>query len=139
MKDFINIDSPKNNVENDGLSNKLLNKSFYPILSLSVYNYLDYTDFFIFIQSKRIRKKAIVVITTIPITTGTLLIVTIETTTMLETRSNQIDPLKNAENTSNFKIQFYNDVIVIKELGDIDIIILNDKTAIPEVITLEIL
>ncbi len=36
-------------MEDDGLSIKLLNKGFYSILPLSVYDYLDYTDFFILI------------------------------------------------------------------------------------------
>src|SRR6266566_198907 len=47
LEDFIDIDGLENNMENDRLSNKLLNENFYFILLLSVYNYLDYTDFFI--------------------------------------------------------------------------------------------
>ncbi len=68
-----------------------------------------------------------------------MLVATTETIVILGTRLNQISPLKNAENISNFKIQFYNDVIVIKELNDIDIITLNDKVAMLETTILEIL
>ena len=49
LKDFINIDGLENDIKNDRLSNKPLNKNFYLILLLSVYDYLDYIDFFIFI------------------------------------------------------------------------------------------
>ncbi len=144
-----------------------MNKSFYPTPPPSVHNYLNYTDFFILIQSKEIRKRAIAVITTIPITAGTPLATTAKTAAMPrkgaitvitaipvtagtplttttetavtpETRSNQIDPLKGAGNTLNLKVRFYNDIIVIKESNDIDIITLNDKTAMPETTTLEI-
>ena len=48
IKDFINIDGPEDDVEDDGLSIKLLNEGFYLILLLSVYNYLNYIDFFYF-------------------------------------------------------------------------------------------
>ncbi len=87
MKDFIDIDSPEDDIKNDGLSNKPLDKSFYFILLPSVYNYLDYTDFFIFIRFEGIEKRAIAVITTMSITVGTLLITTVEIITIPGTRS----------------------------------------------------
>ena len=139
MKDFININSLKNDVENDGLSNKPLNESFYFIPLLSVHDYLDHTDFFILIQSKRMGKETIAVITAMLVTAGTLLIIMTETTATPGTRSDQIGPSKGAGNTSGLKVRFYNDVIVIKELDDIDIIVLNDKAAMSGVTTLEVL
>jgi len=71
MEDFIDIDGPKNDMENDRLSIKPLNEGFYLILPLSVYNYLDYTDFFILIRFEGVGKGAIVVITAISVTAGT--------------------------------------------------------------------
>ncbi len=88
MEDFIDIDGPKDNVEDDKLSNKPLGKSFYFILPPSVYNYLDYIDFFISIQSKRVGKRAIIVIIIIFVTAGTLLTVTAETVTTPEIKLN---------------------------------------------------
>ncbi len=84
-------------------------------------------------------KRAIAVIVVMPITAGTPLTVTAETTATPETRSNQINLLKNAGNTLNFKVRFYNDVIVIKESSDIDITTLNNKAAILGTTTLETL
>src|SRR6266699_4209685 len=46
LKDFIDIDGPEDDIEDDRLSNKLLDEGFYPILPPSVYDYLDYIDFF---------------------------------------------------------------------------------------------
>ncbi len=139
MKDLIDIDSLEDNVEDNRLSNKPLDKGFYLILLLSVYNYLDYTDFFIFIWSKGVGKGAIAVITVMFVTAGTLLIATAETVVTPGTRLNQISLSKSVENTSSFKVRFYNDIIVIKKLNDIDIMVLNDKVTMPGVITLEIL
>ena len=48
-----------------------------------VYDYLDHTDFFIFIRFKRVEKGAIVVIAAMPITTGTLLTATVEIAAIL--------------------------------------------------------
>jgi len=76
----MDIDGPEDDVEDDGLSNKSLNESFYLILPLSVYDYLDYTDFFIFIRFKEVEKGAITVIAAMLITAGTPLITTAETT-----------------------------------------------------------
>ena len=84
MEDFIDIDGPEDNIEDDRLSNKLLDKSFYFILPLSVYDYLDYIDFFISIRFERMGKEAIVVITAISVTIGTPLIITTETTAIPE-------------------------------------------------------
>ena len=67
------------------------------------------------------------------------LIIITEITATLETRSNQIGLLKGAGNISNFKVRFYNDIIVIKKSNDIDIITLNDKAAMLKTITLKIL
>src|SRR6266699_2620328 len=67
LKDFINIDSPEDDIEDDRFSNKPLDKGFYLILPLSVYDYLDYIDFFIFIRSKGMEKKVITVIIAISI------------------------------------------------------------------------
>ena len=83
MENLIDIDGPEDDVEDDGLSNKLLDESFYLILPPSIYDYLDYTDFFIPIRSKGVGKKAIAVITVIPITAGTSLAITVETAVML--------------------------------------------------------
>ena len=88
MEDLIDIDSPKNDIEDDGLSNKLLNESFYLILPLSVYDYLDYTEFFISIRSEGVRKGAIAVIAVIPITAETPLTATAEIAATSGTRSN---------------------------------------------------
>ncbi len=131
MEDFIDIDGSEDDVENDGLSNKPLDESFYPIPPLSVYNYLDYTDFFILIRSEGVGKKTIAVITAISIIAGTPLITTAETIVTSKTRLNQINPSKNAGNTLSFKVRFYNNIIVIKELDDIDITALNNKIAMP--------
>ncbi len=168
MEDLIDIDGPKDNIKNNRLSNKPLDKSFYLILPPSVHNYLNYIDFFISIRSKEVEKRAIAVITAIlitvktpltttvktavtpgkrvitiiiamPVTAGTPLTTTAETTAIPGTRSNQINPSKNTENTSSFKVRFYNDIIVIKESDDIDITALNDKITMPGTITLEIL
>ncbi len=139
MEDLINIDDLENDIKNDGLSNKLLNESFYSILLPSVYNYLDYTDFFILIRSEGVGKEVIAVITAIPITAGTPLAATAETTVIPKTRSNQINPSKGARNTSGLKVRFCNNVIVIKELSDIDITALNDKATMPGATTLETL
>ncbi len=69
-------------MKDNGLSNKLLGESFYFILPPSVYNYLDYTDFFIFIRSKGVKKVAIAVITAMFVIVGTPLITTVETVAM---------------------------------------------------------
>jgi len=193
----MDIDGPKDDVEDDGLSNKLLDKSFYPIPLLLVHDYLNYTDFFIFIRSEEVGKGAIAVIAampitvgtpliataetaetpgkgvmaviaTMPVTAGTLLAATAETTatsgkraiaviiTMLVmagtplaataetavtpgTRLDQISLSKGVGNTLGLKVRFYNNVIVIKESGDIDITALNDKATMPEATTLEVL
>ena len=79
MKDLIDIDGLKDNVKDNGLSNKLLDESFYFILLPSVYDYLNYTDFFIFIRSKGVGKEIITVITVILITAGTPLAAITET------------------------------------------------------------
>ncbi len=168
MEDFIDIDGFEDDVKDNGLLNKLLDKSFYFILLPSVYNYLDYTDFFIFIRFEGMEKKAIVVIiamfvtvgtllvataetvimpgkraiaviTVMLITAGTLLITTAKTTVTLGTRSDQIGLLKNAGSTLSLKVRFCNDVIVIKKLDDIDITALNNKVAMSEITILEIL
>jgi len=78
LENFINIDGSEDDVENNKLSNKLLGKSFYLILPLSVYDYLDYTDFFIFIRFEGVRKRAIAVITAMFVTAGTPLATTAE-------------------------------------------------------------
>ncbi len=83
-------------------------------------------------------KGTIVVITAISITVGTPLVVTTETTITPRMRSNQIDLSKDAGNTLSLKVRFYNDVIVIKESGDIDIIVLNDKATMLKATTLEV-
>ena len=88
MEDFIDIDSPEDDIEDDGLSNKLLDKSFYFILPLLIYNYLDYIDFFIFIRFKKVGKKVIAVIIAISITVGTPLVATVEIAVTLRTKSN---------------------------------------------------
>ncbi len=80
LKDFIDIDGSKDDVEDNGLSNKLLDKSFYFILLLSIHDYLDYTDFFIFIRFEEVGKGAIAVIAAMLITAGTPLTATAETT-----------------------------------------------------------
>ena len=49
-------------MEDDGLLIKPLDEGFYFILLSSVYNYLDYIDFFIFIWFKEMGKGAIAVI-----------------------------------------------------------------------------
>jgi len=82
-------------------------------------------------------KRVITVITVIFIITGIPLAITAEITVTLRTRSNQINLSKNVGSILNFKIRFYNDVIVIKELNNIDITVLNDKTAMPGTTTLE--
>ncbi len=86
MKDLIDIDNLEDDIKDNKLSNKLLNKGFYLILTLSVYNYLNYTDFFIFIQSEEIKKKTMAVITVISITAGTPLVAIAETVATPETR-----------------------------------------------------
>ncbi len=88
LKDFIDIDGPEDDVEDDGLSNKPLDESFYLILPLSVYDYLDHIDFFIFIRFKGVGKGVMAVIIAMPITAGMLLIATAEIAAMLGTRSN---------------------------------------------------
>ncbi len=50
------------------------------ILLPSVYDYLDYTDFFIPIRSKEVGKRAIAIIAAIPVTAGTPLVATAEIT-----------------------------------------------------------
>ncbi len=139
MKDLIDIDGLEDDIEDDKLSNKSLGESFYPTLSLLVYNYLDYIDFFIFIRFEGVGKEVIAVIVAMPVTAGTPLAATAETTVTPETRSDQINPLKGARNILNLKVRFYNDVIIIKESSDIDIIVLNDKAAMPGATTLETL
>ena len=79
IKDLIDIDGPKDDVKDDGLSNKLLGESFYLISSLSVYDYLDYIDFFISIRSEGVGKGAMAVIAIMLVTAGMLLAVTAET------------------------------------------------------------
>ncbi len=138
LKDFMDIDGPEDDIEDDGLSNKPLDESFYPILPLSVHDYLDYTDFFIFIRFERVGKRAMAVITAIPITARTPLVVTAEIAATPGTRSDQIGLSKGVGSISNLKVRFYNDVIVIKESDDIDITALNDKAAILGATTLEI-
>ncbi len=167
LKDFINIDGFKDDIKNNGLSNKPLNESFYPTPPPSVHDYLDHTDFFIFIRFEGVGKGAMAVIAAIPVTAGTplaittettatpgkgamaviaaipvtagtLLVATAETITTPETRLNQINLSKNAGNTSGFKVRFYNNVIVIKESDDIDIIALNDKATMLRATMLEI-
>ncbi len=138
MKDLIDIDGPEDDIEDDGLSNKPLDESFYPTSPLSVYDYLDYTDFFISIRSERVRKGAMAVITAMSVIVGTLLIAIAETIATPEIRSDQIDPSKDARSTLNLKVRFYNDVIVIKKSDDIDITALNDKATISRITTLEI-
>ncbi len=156
---------------------------------------MDYTDFFIFIRSKEIGKRVIVVIAAMPviagtplvatakttampgkgaiaviatmpvmagtlliataeiaatlgkgamaviaimlITAGTPLIATTETAATLGTRLNQIGLLKGIGSILGLKVRFYNNVIVIKESGDIDIIALNDKAVMLGTTTLE--
>ncbi len=195
MKDLIDIDGSEDDMKDDRLSNKPLDESFYLILLLSVYNYLDYTDFFILIRSKEVGKGAMAVITVMPvtagtplaataetaampgkgamaviaaipvtagtplaataetaamlgkgamavktampITVGTLLAATAETAATPRTRSDQIDPSKDAGNTSGLKVRFCDNVIVIKKSSDIDIIVLNDKTTMLRTTTLE--
>ncbi len=139
LEDLINIDGFENNVENNGLSNKPLDKGFYPILPPLVYDYLDYIDFFISIRFKGVGKGVIAVITAISVTAGTPLAATAERTATPKTRSDQINLLKNAGNTSNLKVWFCNDVIVIKKSDDIDITVLNNKAAMPETTTLKTL
>ncbi len=168
LKNFINIDGPKDDVENDELSNKLLNESFYPILPPSVHDYLDYTDCFISIRSEGVEKGAMAVIVAmsvtagtplaataetaatpgkgamaviaaIPVTAGTPLATTAETVVSPGTRSDQIGLSKGTGSILGFKVRFYNDVIVIKESNDIDITALNDKAAILGTTTLEAL
>ncbi len=139
LKDFINIDGSEDDMKDNGFSNKPLNEGFYLILPLSVYNYLDHMDFFIFIRFEKMGKEAIVIITAILITVETPLAATAEIAATLETRSDQISPSKGAGNISSFKVRFYNNVIVIKESSDIDIIALNDKAAMSGVTTLEVL
>ncbi len=78
LKDFIDIDGPKDNIKDNGLSNKLLDESFYPIPLPSVHDYLDYTDFFIPIRSEGVEKGAIAVIAAMLITAGTPLTATAE-------------------------------------------------------------
>src|SRR6266566_5488913 len=46
LKDLIDIDGLKDNIEDKELSNKLLNEGFYPILPPSVY-FLNYKNVFI--------------------------------------------------------------------------------------------
>ncbi len=84
-------------------------------------------------------KGVIAIITAILVTVGTPLITTAKTVVMLGTKLNQIDPSKGVGSTLSFKVRFYNDVIIIKELGDIDITVLNDKATMSETITLETL
>jgi len=139
LEDLIDIDGFKDDMEDDGLSNKLLGESFYFILLLLVYNYLDYIDFFISIRFEGVRKGVMAVIAAISVMVGTLLVATAETVATLETRLDQIGLSKGAGSTLNFKIRFYNDIIVIKESGDIDIIVLNDKVAMLGTTTLEVL
>jgi len=137
LKNLTNIDGPEDDIKDDGLSNKPLNESFYPIPPPSVHDYLDHIDFFIPIRSERIRKRAITVITAMPVTAGTLLVATAETTATPGTRSDQIGPSKNAGNTLSLKVRFYNNVIVIKKSNDINITALNDKAAILRATTLK--
>ncbi len=75
-------------MEDDGLSNKPLDESFYLIPPPSVYDYLDYTDFFISIWFERVEKRVIAVIAAISVTTGTPLVAMVETAIMLGTRLN---------------------------------------------------
>ncbi len=80
MEDFIDIDGSEDDIKDDKLSNKPLGESFYLIPPLSVYNYLDYMDFFIFIRSKGVGKRAMAVIIAISVTIGTPLTATGEIT-----------------------------------------------------------
>ncbi len=58
LKDLIDIDGLKDNIEDKELSNKLLNEGFYPILPPSVY-FLNYKNVFISIRSKEIEKEVL--------------------------------------------------------------------------------
>ncbi len=82
LKDLIDIDSSEDDVEDDRLLNKLLDESFYLILSPSVHDYLDYTDFFISIRFEGVGKGVMAVIAAMPVTAGTPLIATAETAAM---------------------------------------------------------
>ncbi len=84
-------------------------------------------------------KGAMVIIVAIPVIARTPLVITAEIVVIPGTRSDQIDPLKGAGSTSNLKVRFCDDVIVIKESNDIDITALNDKTTILEITMLETL
>ena len=86
IKDLMDIDGLEDDIEDNGLSIKLLNEGFYLILPSSVYDYLDYTDIFIFIRSEGVGKGVIAVITVISVTVGTPLVVTAETVVTSGTR-----------------------------------------------------
>jgi len=88
LKDLINIDGLENDIKDDKLSNKPLDEGFYPTPSPSVYDYLDYTDFFILIQFEGVKKGVIIVIAAISVTAGTPLTTTAETTVTLRTKLN---------------------------------------------------
>ncbi len=110
-----------------------MEESFYFTSPLSVHDYLNYIDFFIFIWFKEVGKRVIAVITAMFVTVGTLLIATTETIVTLgkrtiavivimpvtartllvataETavtpgiRSDQIGPSKDIGNTLSFKV-----------------------------------
>ncbi len=84
----MDIDGPEDDIKDDRLSIKPLDEGFYPTLPPSVYDYLDYMDFFIFIRSEGMGKGAMAVITTMPVTAGTLLATTAETAATPGMRSN---------------------------------------------------
>src|SRR6266566_635957 len=79
LKDFIDIDDLEDDIKNNVLSKKPLDKGFYPIPPPSVYDYLDYTNFFISIWSEGVEKGAMAVIAAMPVTAGTPLAATAET------------------------------------------------------------
>ncbi len=83
----MDIDGLEDDVEDDGLSNKPLDKRFYLISLLSVYDYLDYIDFFIPIRFEGVGKGAMAVIAVMFITAGTSLVAMAETAVTLGTRS----------------------------------------------------
>ncbi len=58
-EDLIDIDDFEDDIENEKLSNKLLDKGFYFILSLSVH-FLDYKDVFIFVRFEGMEKEVLV-------------------------------------------------------------------------------
>ena len=58
----------------------------------------------------------------------------------LELRSDQTGSLKGIKSTLGLKtVRFYNDIIIIRKLNDIEILDLNDKAVISRVATLKVL